>query len=83
MSPDGAKMTLLCEGGVDLRPFPIGCQGGYKLYADVAIHYGFDPRKVPLEASLEAETEFRRRLRADEIADYQWSPSTPTDKQDR
>ena len=83
LSPDAAKMTLLCEGGVDLRPFPIGCQGGYKLYADVAIYYGFDPRKIPLEASLEAETAFRRRLHAAEIADYQWSPSTPTDKQDR
>ena len=83
LSPNGAKMTLYCQGALDFKPFPIHCGASYMLYPDVAVLFGFDPRDLPIETSLAAETELRRRLRAAEVANYQWSPSTLRDKKDR
>ena len=71
-TPDGSKIAMYCTVGLQCRPQPMGCNGGYRLHANLMVNFSFSTAVLSVQDFIAADQEIRRRLDAAELKDYQW-----------
>lgn len=77
LTPDGSKLTLLCQTGIHCEKLPYKCGGGYRLHADTSVYFVFATTSVPVEAFIDTDRELRHRFESAEVKAYAWCCETP------
>lgn len=82
--PNGTKVALLCQAGSRCLIERGRCEGGYLLREHFTVNFKFGVGALPIARFPAADQEFRRRLDAAEVRDFEWAPeptgATPADK---